>query len=206
MMHPAPAPSMCGTTARTMLSMVCTLMSNMAFQSSSLVSCTGGPIRKPPAMLQSTSIRPKRAMAAVTTASISLRSSRFAGAMSRRGSSPPNAATSGSRRDATSTRLSPRSEKACATARPRLPEAPVTTTVSGCVVMDDYGSAMLGSLDHAAADLVALERLEQGLEIAFAEPLVALALDEFEEHGPEQRLREDLEQQARLAALRRPVE
>ena len=40
---------------------------------------------------------------------------------------------------------------------------------------------------HAAADLVALQRLEQRLEVAFAEAVVALALDELEEHRAEQR-------------------
>src|SRR6185295_1192664 len=63
-----------------------------------------------------------------------------------------------------------------------------------------------GRLQHAALDLVALERLEQGLEVAFAEALVTLALDELEEHRPEHRLREDLQQQALLAALCAAVE
>src|SRR5688500_10858963 len=47
-----------------------------------------------------------------------------------------------------------------------------------------------GGLQHAAAHLVALDRLEQRLEVAFAETVVALALDELEEHGPQLRLRE----------------
>ncbi len=54
---------------------------------------------------------------------------------------------------------------------------------------------LIGGFDHAAAQLVALERLEQRLEVAFAEAIVALALDELEEHGTKHRLREDLEQQ-----------
>ena len=37
-------------------------------------------------------------------------------------------------------------------------------------------------LQHPTADLVALDRFEQGLEIAFAEALVALALDELEKY------------------------
>lgn len=46
---------------------------------------------------------------------------------------------------------------------------------------------------RAAVDLVALHRLEQGTEVTFAEALavVALALDELEEHRAEQRLGED---------------
>src|SRR3546814_7794264 len=37
------------------------------------------------------------------------------------------------------------------------------------------------ALQHAALDLVALDALEQGLEVAFAEAFVALALDDLEE-------------------------
>src|SRR5262245_55495734 len=51
-------------------------------------------------------------------------------------------------------------------------------------------------LQRAAADLVELHRLEQRLEVALAEALVALALDELEEDRPDHRLGEDLEQQA----------
>ena len=68
-------------------------------------------------------------------------------------------------------------------------------------------SCALRRLEHAAAHLVALERLEQRLEVAFAEAVVALALDELEEHRAEQRCsREDLQQQARLAACGGAVE
>ena len=38
------------------------------------------------------------------------------------------------------------------------------------------------ALDHAAANLVELDALKQGLEIAFAKSLIALALDDFEEN------------------------
>src|SRR5579864_2295372 len=48
---------------------------------------------------------------------------------------------------------------------------------------------------HAAAHLIELERLEQRLEIAFAETLVALALDDLEEARANDVLREDLQQQ-----------
>src|SRR5262249_13753413 len=58
-----------------------------------------------------------------------------------------------------------------------------------------------GGLNDAAPQLIALERFEQRLEVAFAEALVALALDELEEHGTEEGLREDLQEQPLLAAL-----
>src|SRR5580704_11269195 len=50
-------------------------------------------------------------------------------------------------------------------------------------------------LQHAAADLVELDRFEQGAEITLAEALVAAALDDLEEDGPDHRLGEDLQQQ-----------
>src|SRR5690349_5833613 len=61
-------------------------------------------------------------------------------------------------------------------------------------------SSRLGR-QHPAPDLVALHRLEQRLEVALAEAVVALALDELEEHRAEQRLREDLQQQPLAAVL-----
>src|SRR5581483_9998133 len=57
-------------------------------------------------------------------------------------------------------------------------------------------------LQRAAADLIELDRLEQRAEIAFAEALVALALDDLEEDRADHRLGEDLEQQV----AGRPVE
>src|SRR5207249_1124894 len=68
-----------------------------------------------------------------------------------------------------------------------------------------WPSCLLG-LERAAPDLVALQRFEQGLEVAFAEALVALALDKLEEHRPEQGLREDLQQQALAAVMRGAIE
>src|SRR5437763_10464761 len=59
--------------------------------------------------------------------------------------------------------------------------------------------------DDAAADLVELDRLEQGLEIALAEALIALALDDLEEDRADHILGEDLEEQA-LAGLGRAVD
>src|SRR4051794_14472591 len=49
-------------------------------------------------------------------------------------------------------------------------------------------------LDHAPAYLILLDRFEERLEVAFAESLVALALDELEEHRPELVLRKDLQE------------
>src|SRR5689334_22456065 len=51
-------------------------------------------------------------------------------------------------------------------------------------------------LENAAAHLVELDALEQRLEIALAETLVALALDDLEEDRSDHILREDLQQQA----------
>src|SRR5437868_5946533 len=62
---------------------------------------------------------------------------------------------------------------------------------------------MVSSLcfQDAAADLVELDRFEQGAEIALAEALVAAALDDLEEDRADHGLGEDLQQQA--AALGR---
>src|SRR5690606_38288396 len=51
---------------------------------------------------------------------------------------------------------------------------------------------------HAAAHLVAFDGLEQGLEVALAEALIALALDDLEEDRAEGVLGEDLQQLALL--------
>src|SRR3569832_342663 len=53
-------------------------------------------------------------------------------------------------------------------------------------------------LDHAATDLVQLDGVEQGLEVALAERLVALALDDLEENRAEQVAGEYLQQEAVL--------
>src|SRR6185503_7508608 len=50
-------------------------------------------------------------------------------------------------------------------------------------------------LQHAAAHLVELHRLEQRLEVALAEALVPFPLDELEEDRPELVLAEDLQEQ-----------
>src|SRR3712207_7161862 len=59
---------------------------------------------------------------------------------------------------------------------------------------------LFGRRKDSAADLVELDRLEQGLEIAFAEALIALPLDDLEEDRADHVLGEDLEEQA-LAGL-----
>src|SRR5262249_52770368 len=51
-------------------------------------------------------------------------------------------------------------------------------------------------LQHAAADLVEFDRLEERFEIAFAKAFIALALDEFKEDRADGVLAEDLQQQA----------
>src|SRR6185312_1229315 len=59
--------------------------------------------------------------------------------------------------------------------------------------------------NHPTPDLVLLDRFEQGTEVAFAEALVALALDDLEEDRADDVLREDLQQHA-LALLRVAVD
>src|SRR3954464_2170771 len=59
--------------------------------------------------------------------------------------------------------------------------------------------------DDAALYLVQLDRFEQCLEIALAEALIALALDDLEEDRADHILGEDLEQES-LAGLRGAVD
>src|SRR5688500_14785493 len=54
---------------------------------------------------------------------------------------------------------------------------------------------------HAPLDLIFFDRFEQGLEVAFAESVVALALDELEEDWTNRRLAEPLQQDLRVAAF-----
>ena len=56
-------------------------------------------------------------------------------------------------------------------------------------------------LQHTPANLIFLDRFEQRLEIALAETIVALALDEFEEDRPDRVRREDLQQHLGVAAI-----
>src|SRR5687767_255679 len=50
--------------------------------------------------------------------------------------------------------------------------------------------------DDSAPDLIALDGFEQRAEVAFAEALVALALNDLEENRPDDVLRENLQQHA----------
>src|SRR5688572_12707814 len=128
------------------LSVVRRLMSSIAVQSASGVAWTGVPIRKPPAMLHSTSIPAKRSTAAATAASTCAASSRSAAANIRCAVSLPNTRSRLARRP-TSTTLSPSSAKRCATAWPRWPAAPVTSTVRG----PECASVVIAALSMMAA-------------------------------------------------------
>ena len=57
------------------------------------------------------------------------------------------------------------------------------------------------SPNHATLDLILLDALEQSLEIALPEALIAFALDELEEDRPDDVLREDLQQNFGLGTL-----
>src|ERR1044071_4157395 len=81
------------------------------------------------------------------------------------------------------------------------------TPAPPCTTSAHWGPAIRSGLrrDHAAPDLVEVDGLEQGLEVALAEALVALALDQLEEDRPDHVLGEDLQQQA-LALAGRAVD
>src|SRR5262249_1660441 len=71
---------------------------------------------------------------------------------------------------------------------PRGPPTPPTPSPSPPHVSRDKASGVAraargGGLEVAAAGLFPLDRLEQGLEVALAEPLRAVPLDQLEEHG-----------------------
>src|SRR5439155_15855428 len=59
--------------------------------------------------------------------------------------------------------------------------------------------------EDAAADLVALDRFEEGAEIALAESVIALALDDLEKDRADHGFSEDLQQEA-LPLRRRAVD
>src|SRR6266702_1500001 len=63
---PCPAAIILGTTARAVLITDFALRSSISSQVSSGVSCTGCPMRKPPAILHRASIRPNRSTAVLT--------------------------------------------------------------------------------------------------------------------------------------------
>jgi len=83
---PPPAASIFGTTARTALSKVPALISSRNFQLSAVVSCTAGPMRKPPAMLHSASMRPNFWNAVSTALAVEVASRRSAASGRRRAS------------------------------------------------------------------------------------------------------------------------
>src|SRR5512141_2733113 len=126
---PPPCSSIRGTTARTMLSRLRTLASSSSSKVASVISCTASPIRNAPATLHSTSMRPKRSIAFCATASASPCRTRSAATSSWTAFESPKRSTSLSRFRSTRTIRAPRAANAPATTRPRLPAAPVTTTV-----------------------------------------------------------------------------
>src|ERR1700743_2488900 len=80
------------------------------------------------------------------------------------------------------------------------------TPAPPCATRAQVGMATSGlRRQHAPADMVELDGLEQGLEVALAEALVALALDQLEEDRADHVLGEDLQQQT-LALGRRAVD
>src|SRR5271168_897859 len=71
------------------------------------------------------------------------------------------------------------------------PSAPRT----GIQFLRSLKASRLLRRQYAAAHLILFDRLEQSLEVALAEALVALALDDLEEDRPDHVLGEDLQQQ-----------
>src|SRR4051794_33234591 len=67
--------------------------------------------------------------------------------------------------------------------------------------LDERVPALLRGLQHAAADLVFLDRFEQGLEVALPEAFVPFSLDELEEDRADRGLAEALQQNLGEAAL-----
>src|SRR6476646_5610982 len=121
---PPPALSIAGTAARAVLSTLRAFKPKRKSQSASLVSCTGEPMRKPPAILHRTSMRPKRSSAFAIAARRLSASSRLVSRTSCFSLSLRSPRLISMRMS-----LAPRSENALATARPRFPDAPVTRTL-----------------------------------------------------------------------------
>src|SRR5689334_9760874 len=170
-----------GTTARAVLSTVRAFRSRRKSQSLALVSCTGEPMRKPPAMLQRTSTRPTP-----STALAMLEASRRS--------------TTGRSHDTT---FAPRAANAAATARPRFPAPPVTTTfslairhhLSGSFAEAEAGAA-LALATAAQHELVAV--LDEGAALAVRQAQrIAAAGGELEQRA---------ERVARLAGNRPAAE
>src|SRR5215467_6215003 len=76
----------------------------------------------------------------------------------------------------------------------------MASSLASRTLRNDRSSGVL-DLQHAAADLVFLDRFEQSLEVALAEPVVTLALDELEENRPDRVRGKDLQQHLGLAAV-----
>src|SRR6266581_6505676 len=124
---PCPAASIFGTTARATLITDFALRSSMSSQMFSGVWCTGCPMRKPPAILHRTSIPGNRTPA--TACATDAASRRSARTRSLRSSSRPKADRRTLSSRSTRTREAPADAKAAASARPRLPAAPVIRQV-----------------------------------------------------------------------------
>src|SRR5690606_18322170 len=88
----------------------------------------------------------------------------------------------------------------CLAASPCLPGSPgwPASTEPACRDRPTPGGPRPAASEDAALHLVALDGLEQGLEVALAKALVALALDDLEEDRAERVLAEDLQQLALL--------
>src|SRR5262249_7761622 len=152
---PPPPLSMAGTAARAVLSTVRAFKPKRKSQSASFTSCTGEPMRKPPAMLHRTSMRPKRS-SAFPTAAPAL--SAFMRSTSRNNCLGPSCRSP--RLRSRRARLAPRSANALATARPRFPDAPGIRTgrsVNGIALPRMVGAA--AALEDAVLrqDLARLE-------------------------------------------------
>src|SRR4051812_3442285 len=156
---PPPPLSIAGTAARAALSTLRALRPMRKSQSESFVSCTGDPMRKPPAMLHRTSMRPKRSSAFPTAEATLSGFKRFTSTNTRFGSS-----CSSPRFRSRRASFAPRPANAFATARPRLPEAPVITTVRSvnCIALP----RMVGAV--AALEDTVLPQDLAGLELRLA--------------------------------------
>src|SRR5437879_5414001 len=143
---PRPAAIIFGTTARAVLITDFALRSSMSSQTFSGVSCTGCPMRKPPAILHRTSIPGNRT--AATACATEAASSRSARSTSLRSSSRPKADRKTLSSRSIRTREAPADAKAAATARPRLPATPVIRQVlpSNVTAQAADGPAGLGDL------------------------------------------------------------
>src|SRR3954471_13217645 len=156
---PPPASSIAGTAGRAALRTLRALRPMRKSQSESFVSCTGEPMRKPPAMLHRTSMRPKRS-SAFPTAEVTLSGfKRFTSTNTRFGPSCRSPRFRSRRAS-----LAPSSANASATARPRLPEAPVITTMRSvnCIALP----RMVGAA--AALEDTVLRQDLAGLELRLA--------------------------------------